>query len=260
LGPYLTQLLQAVAFRLSAATKAFFIQSLILVFARLCLHSPSEVIAFLAQIEIGNQSGLQVVLTKWLENSVNFAGYEEINQNVIALSNLYELDDTRLSHVQVKGDLVVPQSDRIMTRSRARQTPDQYTTVPANLKIIKVLIDELLGPQNLEAQAAATASGKSTEDLGSDDDDDDDDEDNDDWEDEPNGFLDLGAGVTKEQLMSYAGEGGPEQQQQRYRGRGDDETQTYLLDFFRRQAERPGFAEVFQALTPREQEKLRNMS
>jgi hypothetical protein len=80
LGPYLTQLLSAVARRLSIATQSQIIQSLILVFARLSLLSAREVIDFLAQLAIGDESGLQVVMTKWLENSVNFAGYDEIRQ------------------------------------------------------------------------------------------------------------------------------------------------------------------------------------
>lgn len=78
LGPYLMQLLRAVAVRLATATKAQFIQSLILVFARLSLISAQEVVGFLADVRIGNQSGLHVVVTKWLENSVNFAGYDDI--------------------------------------------------------------------------------------------------------------------------------------------------------------------------------------
>lgn len=80
LGPYLTQLLRAVAVRLSSATQAQFIQSLILVFARLSLVSAREVVDFLAQVQMGHENGLQVVLSKWLENSVNFAGYDEIRQ------------------------------------------------------------------------------------------------------------------------------------------------------------------------------------
>lgn len=80
LGPYLTQLLGAVAVRLATASAAQFIQSLILVFARLSLVDPHEIVNFLAQLPIGTESGLQVVLTKWLENSVNFAGYDEIRQ------------------------------------------------------------------------------------------------------------------------------------------------------------------------------------
>lgn len=83
LGPYLTQLLRAVAVRLYSATSAHFIQSLILVFARLSLNSPREVVDFLASIQIGNESGLQVVMSKWLENSVNFAGYDEIRQKYV---------------------------------------------------------------------------------------------------------------------------------------------------------------------------------
>jgi hypothetical protein len=83
LGPFLPQLLQAVASRLATAEAAPFIQSLILVFARLSLVSAHDVVEFLAQIEIGGQNGLQVVLSKWLEHSVNFAGYDEIRQKQV---------------------------------------------------------------------------------------------------------------------------------------------------------------------------------
>lgn len=80
LGPFLPQLLQAVANRLATAEAAPFIQSLILVFARLSVLGASDVVDFLSTIQINGQSGLQVVLSKWLENSVNFAGYDEIRQ------------------------------------------------------------------------------------------------------------------------------------------------------------------------------------
>lgn len=80
LGPFLPQLLQAVATRLASASQAQFIQSLILVFARLSLISAQEVVGFLADVRIGDASGLQVVITKWLENSINFAGYDDIRQ------------------------------------------------------------------------------------------------------------------------------------------------------------------------------------
>ncbi len=42
--------------------------------------------------------------------------------SVIALSKLYNLGDPRLDSIMVKGDLIIPKSDRIMTRSRARQS------------------------------------------------------------------------------------------------------------------------------------------
>lgn len=144
----------------------------------------------------------------------------------------------------MKGDLIVPKSDRILTRSRARSQPDQYTSISAQLKIVKVLVEELLSAsgssRNINASNAADI-------------DDDEDEDGE-WEDESNDFLDLGSGMTKSQLMAFGAEDGNAAD----RGR-DDETQAYLLNFFRQQAQRPEFAEVFNHLTPDEQEKLQSL-
>jgi hypothetical protein len=88
LGPYLPQLLRAVAVRLGSAEQAQFIQSLTLVFARLSLNNAAEVVEFLAGIDINGENGLQVVLSKWLENSINFAGYDEIRQKYVPISFL----------------------------------------------------------------------------------------------------------------------------------------------------------------------------
>lgn len=73
----------------------------------------------------------------------------------------------------------------------------------------------------------------------------------DDWEDEPNPFVDLGSGFSKEQLMAYAAEDGPGTGRQK-----DDETQAFLVDFFKRAATTPGFADEFQALTHEERVRL----
>lgn len=247
LGPYLPQLLQAVAQRLATAQQAQFIQSLILVFARLTLISAREVVDFLAQLDLGSQNGLALVLGKWLENSVNFAGYDEIKQNIFALAHLYELGDPRLAEVPVKGDLIVENTGRIKTRSQARNNPDRYTTVPASLKIIKVLVEELSAASGNKEMDAATAAA--LDDAGSEDGDDD-------WEDMPGQVLDLGLGMTKQQLMNFA-EGGTES----VFGvrRRDDETQAYLGEFFRRASTQAGFQEVFGALTPDEQGKLQSL-
>ena len=188
LGPYLLQLLRAVAIRLASATEAQFIQSLILVFARLSLTNAKEVLDFLGEVQLpSGQTGLEVVMSKWLENSVNFAGYDEIRQNVIALSKIYSLHDERLSRIQVRGDLIVPKSDRIMTRSRARQNPDQHTIIPVPLKILKVLIEELSSAGG-NSRSIDTAAAAGLADEGSDDGD---------WEDEP-GTLDLGSASTRQ--------------------------------------------------------------
>ncbi|KAI1767278.1 ARM repeat-containing protein [Hypoxylon sp. FL1150] len=240
LGPFLPKLLQAVANRLATAEAAPFIQSLILVFARLSLVGAHDVVEFLSTIQIEGQSGLQVVLSKWLENSVNFAGYDEIRQNVIALSKLYSLNDPRITQTMVKGDLVMPTNDRIMTRSRAKQNPDQYTIVPAPLKILKVLIEELLSASgaNFAASAAAAAAAEFAEDI-----------DDDGWEDDPD-TLDLSLGSTKNDLMGYL-----ESSNIRHR---DDETQAYLSEFFISAARDnvANFGEWYNGLTDDEKAKL----
>jgi hypothetical protein len=71
------------------------------------------------------------------------------------------------------------------------------------------------------------------------------------WEDEPNAFLELGGGLTKEQLMAYAAEDEPGSGRQ-----WDNETQAFLLDFFNRAAQSPGFKDEWDALTTEEQARL----
>ncbi|PNS18454.1 Importin subunit beta-5 [Sphaceloma murrayae] len=242
LGPYLGQLLRAVAVRLATAERANIIQSLILVFARLSIDNVREVVDFLGQTDVQGQSGLEVVIPKWVEHSGNFAGYDEIRINVIALTRLYDLQASPITNLTVKGDLIVTQSSRIITRSRAKQTPTQFTSIPADQKIIKILIEELIPPgggaePKSAHSAAADGSGQGE-----------DEEDDEEWEDDPHDFLDLGSGMTKEQLMAF-GEG------REPRG-SDDETQRYLIDWFRQLAQRPGANGIWERLTEGEKERV----
>lgn len=191
LGPYLMQLLQVVAARLSTAERANFIQNLVLVFARLSVTNAKEVLDFLAQVQIDGTNGgngLEVVLKKWLDNSVNFSGYDAIRQNVIALTNIYKLHDERLSHMETKGDLVIQNATRIKTRSQAKKEPDQYSVIPVPLKLTKVLIQEL----SLSSPFATTpglANGRFNRSPSA--------SDEDEWEDEPT-LLDLSASNTRQ--------------------------------------------------------------
>jgi importin-9 len=94
--------------------------------------------------------------------------------------------------------------------------PDQYTMVPAPLKIVKLLIDELLSASGANAAANAAAAAISNADFDYDDDEEG-------WEDD-NDTLDLGIAATKNDLMSFME--GPGLRQP------DDETQTFLTEFF----------------------------
>lgn len=244
LGPYLEKLLQAVANRLATAEAAAFIQSLISVFARLSLVQAGDVVQFLSNIDINGQNGLQVVMSKWLENSISFAGYDEIRQNVIALSKLYSLNDPRLAQIQVRGDMIIqPGNGRIMTRSRAKANPDQYNSIPVTLKILKVLIEELLSASGVTgaANAAAAAAAEFA-----DADEDDGDEG---WEDE-NDTVD----PSHAHLMSLV-EGASSRMR-------DDETQQYLSEFFVRAAREniADFQTWYGMLTEDEQKKLNELA
>src|SRR5690606_18495442 len=110
LGPLLSELLRAVAARLANAKYPPFVQSLILVFARLVLKQAKDVVDFLSSLNIDGRNGLEVVIAAWLAHTTIFSGYDDIYQNVLALCHLYNLQDPRLNEIQVQGDLIVPES------------------------------------------------------------------------------------------------------------------------------------------------------
>jgi importin-9 len=261
LGPYLMDLLRAVAIRLATAERIQFIQSLCLVFVGLSLAAPKEVIEFLAEVNINGQNGLAVVLTKWLENSIHFAGFDEVRQNVVSLSKIFALHDARVKAVQVKGDLIVEpaQSGRIKTRSQAKLNPDRWSSIPADLKILKIMVDELASaatsrfPDLASAQAAADAL----------DEEDDAADDADEWEDVGNaGALDLASVSARNDLMSLAhqygddADAGPSPTGSRAR---DEETAEYLLNWFKGEAGKEGFMVLYEGLSEEEKGKLREL-
>ena len=132
-----------------------------------------------------------------------------------------------------------------MTRSRAKKNPDQFTIIPAPLKIIKVLIEELMSASGIQNAATAMAAAEFA-----------DDDDDDGWEDLPN-TLDLGSAATKADLMAYAEGLGSSFSRQR-----DDETQAYLTDFFIRAAreDMAGFNEQYNMLNNEEKAKLAELA
>ena len=123
--------------------------------------------------------------------------------------------------------------------------PDRYTIIPASLKIVKVLIEELLSASGQQAAANAAAAAVATASF-------EDENDEEGWEDDDD-TLDLSLGTTKHDLMSFM-EGGQRQR--------DDETQKYLTEFFIRCAQEntANFQEWYNMLTDEEKAKLNEVA
>jgi hypothetical protein len=75
------------------------------------------------------------------------------------MSKLLETWDERLYHVIVNGDIII-NSSRIVTRSRASTTPDEYTKIPFPAKALKLLLNELC--QNMEKGDVSRSVGMNT--------------------------------------------------------------------------------------------------
>ncbi|BFZ62592.1 hypothetical protein YB2330_003693 [Saitoella coloradoensis] len=148
LRPVLPELLKAVAVRISTASQPNCIQSLIGVYAHLSIQQSTTVVDFLKNITIGENTGLEVVLRAWCENFEVFQRYEQIKLNVVALATVFGLQMQELMDIKVKGDLVITQTNRIMTRSARRNNPETWTSIPVPAKIIKLLLHELVSEKN----------------------------------------------------------------------------------------------------------------
>lgn len=151
------------------------------------------------------------------------------------------------------------ETGRIKTRSQARLNPDTYTQIPATLKILKLLIDELkqAALSQFNDVAAAQAAAEALEELESIASDDDDANGDGDWEDlagTGDGSLDLSDRKVREQLMALGGETGSISERVR-----DDQQADYLIAWFKEEAGRDGFAEMFASLKPEEQQVLHDL-
>ncbi|KAI7871897.1 armadillo-type protein [Spinellus fusiger] len=139
----LPDLLNAVLVRLETTTYQPFIQSLVLVFAHLMISQQDTVLQFLKGTTIHGKSGLNILMPTWCDNHDSFSGYYSLKVSGIALSKLLLVNDPVLQSMTVKGDIVVNPDGGIVTRSRAKRNPDQYTMIPLLTKIIKLLLSDL---------------------------------------------------------------------------------------------------------------------
>lgn len=145
-----SQLLEATVKRLIIAKEVITIENLILVFCKIVLNSssPQDLVNFLFNNVVLTkdhitQNGLELILPIWFNSFEITRGYELIKANTLALGKLFSLGDERIESMIVNGDIIPYQGDVIRTRSMARSMPDEYTKIPAALKILKLFVSEL---------------------------------------------------------------------------------------------------------------------
>ena len=178
LAPILSDLLSAVATRLFTAKIPSFIQSLVMVFAHLIVREQFEldiIISFLMNLNHQGKNGLVEFISIWCEYHSSFIGYYDVKISSLALSKLYAKCDERVSGILVKGDIIA--TTRIITRSRAKTTPDQFTCVSFSIKVVKLLLGDFMNNNDIEPVKKSTGKKDSS-----------DEDDDDEWQDDVYGI------------------------------------------------------------------------
>ncbi|GAM22180.1 hypothetical protein SAMD00019534_053550 [Acytostelium subglobosum LB1] len=99
-----------------------FKQALIIIFARMVLLSPAEVVQYLSGINLANNStALEAVLNEWTKYHADIHSRLDVNISTIGLCKLINLGDVRLEKIMVDGTLLIPEQFK-MSRSSARQS------------------------------------------------------------------------------------------------------------------------------------------
>ncbi|TFK42052.1 armadillo-type protein [Crucibulum laeve] len=160
--PVLPQLLQAMVARMTAAKTATFLQSLVIPFAFLINNQRDTVLSLLESMIIQGRSGLDILIQTWCENAETFQGFWPSRISTLALTQLYGSERPSLQNLMVKGDIIVKPETKnvIMTRSRTKTTPHEFTSVPFPVKALKIILHDL---QSGGESATMSAGGETFE-------------------------------------------------------------------------------------------------
>ncbi|KAH8313820.1 hypothetical protein KR067_012298 [Drosophila pandora] len=169
LGQNVDMLLKAVISKMQNLECLKVIMNLVLIFAHLFLTQMDAVLNFLSTVPGPNgEPAMQFVLTNWLSRQNSFFGiYERKVVTTMALCKLFEYgvatQDNRLTTITYKELVDDPSDTRRRTRSVAAST-QKWVTIPALVKIFKVLISEYQHFQEGKTDEPLTDSDEEEED------------------------------------------------------------------------------------------------
>ncbi|KAH9486456.1 Importin-9 [Psilocybe cubensis] len=169
--PVLPQLLQAMILRMTSAKTATFLQSLVIPFAFLINNQRDTVLSLLESMNIDNRSALDILIQTWCENAETFQGFWPSRVSTLALTQLFTAQRPSLQNLTVKGNIIIKPETKntIMTRSRTKTTPHEFTAISFPAKALKIILHDI---QSGGESATLTAQG-GTFDVDSDDGDED---------------------------------------------------------------------------------------
>lgn len=145
IGNYLEDILKALTVRLVHAKEVPTIENMILIFNMLAIAQPQTTINFLKSFTIDDSTALFKILPIWFQAYEVMRGYESIVSNIRAFIEIFKLNDNNINNIIVDGDPIQPKVPEglIITRSISKKIPVNYEKIPANVKIIKLLLNEL---------------------------------------------------------------------------------------------------------------------
>ncbi|XP_022099879.1 importin-9-like [Acanthaster planci] len=171
LGNNSDMILRGVLSKMQQADTQSVTQSLLMVFAHLMHSCMEDVLEFLSNVPgPTGKPALEFVLTDWVTRQNMFYGAYDNKVSITALSKLLQhminKQDHRLEGIIVKGDQIFNMDEGIRTRSKAAQAPEQWTSIPLQVKIYKLLLGELLNVMENNVSQQASAGGEDLEDDG----------------------------------------------------------------------------------------------
>ncbi|XP_076468794.1 importin-9-like [Babylonia areolata] len=148
LGDNVDLILRSVLSKMQQTETLSVMQSLLMVFAHLINLQLEAVLEFLTSVPgPTGKPALEFVLTEWCSRQHLFFGSYERKVSALALAKLLRhaimTNDPRFHNIIVQGEPVSSTSSGIRTRSKAKESPEQWTEIPALVKMYKLLINEL---------------------------------------------------------------------------------------------------------------------
>ncbi|XP_047308290.1 importin-9-like [Impatiens glandulifera] len=147
MAQHIRDLVAALVRRLQSCIIAGLRSSLILIFARLVHMSSPNVEQFIDLLisvpAEGHDNAFAYVMSEWTKQQGEVQGFYQIKVTTSALALLLSSKHVQLGKVSVQGYLIKT-SDGIITRSKAKSAPDQWTWIPLPAKIMALLADALM--------------------------------------------------------------------------------------------------------------------